>query len=237
MKPVALLTMLVLTPFAGAMEAGTRVPAERLVQVATDVLHSRATGLPGDWEFVVNGELPDSHVREGNNVRVDAGDVDGRWPRRRVGVPVRVWVGDRLTQSRVVWFTVHRWAEVPVYARDTRAGERSEAVSVRLQRTDIVDAPLLQTSDVSSVVPSGARLKHTVRAGMPVRLDDFLPMPAVTRNQRIVLAVRHGTVLLHTPAVAQGDADIGESVKVLADSAEQWVLARVTGRNEVIIEN
>lgn len=236
MNSFALLVMLALVSSADAI-AGTRVSADRLIQAATEALRSHAAELPGDWEFVVNGQVPDSRVQDEDQVRIEAGAIDGHWPRRRVGVPVRVWVGERLAQSRMVWFTVRRWAEVPVYARDGRSGESSETIAVRLQRADIADAPLLQTSGLASVLPSGAQLKHAVRAGLPVRLEDFMPVPAVARNQKVVLAVRHGSVLVHTPAVAQADADIGESVKVLAESAEQWVLARVTGRSEVTIEN
>lgn len=213
------------------------VPLEavRLVGAARAELETRSSGMPGDWEFVAAGDLTDSQVQEGD-VKIEAESPEGHWPRGRVGVPVHVWIEGRPLQTRMVWFTVRRWMEVPVYARNAHAGELLDQVPMQLQRRDMAaffDRPVF-TAAGGRLVP--LQLKHSVRAGQPVMQDDFRPSPEVSRHQLVELTVRRGAVILSTQALAQEDGLTGEPVKVLPNGATELVTARVAGRNEVTIE-
>lgn len=229
-----LLLIALASPCAGSHAAS--VDAVRLVEAARSVLEARSTGLPGEWEFVPAGGLSVSQV-EGDEVRVEAQPVEGRWPRGRVGVPVQVWVDGQPAQSRMVWFTVRRWLEVPVYARDAQAGESLASVATHLQRRDMAEfadrAPFADPVDT----PGALQLRRSVRAGHPVMRDELRSMPDVSRQQAVALIVRRGALVLSTPALAQADAVVGEQVRVLPEGATQWVLARVNGPNEVVLEN
>lgn len=207
---------------------------DRLVEVARAELEARTSGLPGNWEFVAEGGLRSEVVAA--DARIQAVSPDGRWPRKRIGVPVQVWADDRPVQSRMVWFTVHRWQEVPVYARDARAGDSLEQVSTTMQRRDMAEfgdrAILAEQVSLHGTL----RLRRSVRAGQPVMHDDLEASPAVARQKNVTLTVHKGPVTISTRALAQEDAAIGDPVRVLPSGAKQWVQARVTGPNEVAIE-
>lgn len=208
--------------------------ADRLVEAAQAELEVRVAEMPGEWEFVADVGMP-SHV-QGDTVRIQAGAPDGRWPRTRVGVPVQVWADDRPVQSKLVWFTVRRWQEVPVYARDAQAGDALERIRTHTQRRDMAefgDRPVLAGE---ATQPGELRLKRSVRTGQPAMQDDFEPVPAVSRQKDVALTVRNGPVTLSTRALAQADAGVGDPVRVLPSGGKQWIRARVTGPGEVAVE-
>lgn len=235
----AFATLLLLVAACNACEAARLVAPDRLVEEARAVLQARSAGLPGQLEFVHAANLPASHVDEEGALRFEAGAVDGAWPRKRVGVPVRIWAGERLVQSRMIWFTVRWWREVSVYGHDAQAGADVSSLAMHVARTDLAGtaaAGPLFGAEVPQFA-SGLRLRRAVRAGQPVLAGDFEPTPAVASRAQVVLAVRQGPVELKTTAIAQGDGELGELIRVLPSGAEQWVQARVVARNEVAIEN
>ena len=217
-------------------EAGVVAP-EQLVDAARGELQARVFGMQGEWEFVPVGRIPAPPVEAGARVRIEIGTLGGHWPRRRVGVPVRIWSNDRLSQSLVLWFAVHRWRDVLVYGRDARAGEPSEHLSAQPRRVDVAGHGEKDVVDGNVGIAPGLRLVRSVRAGEPVMVDDLAAMPAVGRSQQVVLSMHRGQVVLSTRAVAQEDAALGERVKVLPAGAEQWIEARVRGRGEVAVED
>lgn len=209
--------------------------ADRVTAAARAVLEARASGLAGDWEFVVDNSP--QGMAEDARIGVKAGDIEGAWPRSRVGVPVHVNAEGEPVQSYLVWFSVRRWQDVPVYATDARAGDELVHVRTHVQRLDMArfgNATLLtgQAPDAELL-----RLKRSVRAGQPALRDDFEASPPVARQKDVLLTVSQGPVRLQTRALAQKDAAVGELVRVLPSGANQWVQARVTGPGEVNLEN
>lgn len=208
---------------------------ERMETAARTVLEARTSGLPGEWEFVADGSPP--NAAEAAQVDIQAGDFDGPWPRSRVGIPVHVNAEGSRPQSYLLWFSVRRWQEVPVYTVDARAGDDLVRVRTHVQRQDMArfGNAMLLTEQVSGVEP--LRLKRSVRAGQPALRDDFEAAPPVARQKDVLLTVSQGPVRLQTRAMAQRDASVGELVRVLPSGSNQWVQARVTGPGEVNLEN
>jgi flagellar basal body P-ring formation protein FlgA len=238
MKRQSFALLLSLGAVYGPCMAAQVVAPDELIEQARAALLARSSDLPGQLEIVPAAALLSSQVDGEGELRLEAGTVDGAWPRRRVGVPVQVWLGERLVQSRMVWFTVSWWHDVPVYSHDAQAGVSSTSLETHIARTDLAGAmDVRQLSESRMPVAAGLRLRRAVRAGQPVLAGDFEPSPAVARQAQVTLAVRHGQVELKTPAVAQGDGEVGELVKVLPSGASQWVRARVMARGEVAIEN
>ncbi|PZQ34112.1 MAG: flagella basal body P-ring formation protein FlgA [Stenotrophomonas acidaminiphila] len=235
MKPWLLLLLLAAWPFHGMAHEKARVSATDLIEVAEQVLRARSEALSGVFEFVPATGLEDSQLSAGVSARLVAGEVQGQWPRARVGVPVHVYADARKLQSRVVWFTVRRWAQVPVYTRDAQAGEASETLAVTMEKRDIANLePMLIEG---SALPAGLRLNRRVRAGSVVVQGDVERAPPVQRNAKVALNVRQGAVRLRVPAIARHDGELGEPVPVRALSAQHWVTARVSGPHEVTLEN
>lgn len=226
-----------LTCATQACLAAQVVTPESLIACARAALETRSVGLTGELEFMPRTGLSASQVDSEGQVRIEAGAVEGTWPRRRVGVPVQIWVNEQRAQSRMVWFTVHWWQDVPVYVRDAQASDRADALLTQVARTDLAGVVDADRVGAPSEMTPDLRLRRAVRAGQPVLESDFEPVPAVARRDRVTLTVSEGPIELRTAAIAQGDGEVGERVKVLPDGAGHWVLARVTARNEVAIEN
>ena len=236
LRPVCMV-LLALSPSLSA--AATRVPAQRMVEVARDYLQLRARSIPAEWEFTPSGALSASTVAGPGNLSIRAGKVDGPWPRSRVGVPVELLVDDVAVQTRMVWFTARAWRQAHVYASNYRNGDPSEGLKTLVRRIDIaVDGgDGIVPAEASDPMPPGQRLLRDVRAGQPVLARHLGPMPAVARNTRVALQVRQAGVALTTAALARDDGEVGDRVAVLPNGATQWVKAAVSGRNEVTIEN
>ena len=220
---------------ANAAVSREQLPAQRLVAAAIQVLQRRTEGVPGEWIFRPNATLEDSLIANGEDSTIEADDIHGRWPRKHVGVRVRILHQGRLVQSRLLWFNVERWMTVPVYADDFAAGISLADVRTRAERVDVADIRGYVPS-MAEVIPDNAQLISAVRAGMPLRPDDFRPTPAVLRHSRVTVAVRQGDIVLSIPAIAQADASIGQTVKVLVGQTEHWLTTKVVSKNEVILE-
>jgi flagella basal body P-ring formation protein FlgA len=209
--------------------------AARVTDAARAALETRTAGLPGEWQFIAENPLPET--AEHANAQIQVGEIEGRWPRARVGVPVRIRIGDGPARSHMVWFGVHRWQEVPVYAADARAGDTLAQISTQLRRLDMARFGDAATLAPTPEYPDALQLKRSVRAGQPALQDDFEAAPAVARRKDVALTVTRGPVRLRTRAFPQKDAAVGELVNVLPDGAGQWVQARVTAPGEVNLEN
>ena len=229
------LTLLALLPWAAM--AGTIVPGERVLAVAQQQLQAHSASIDARWEFIPAGTVADSVMAQAGDPALQAGRIDGRWPRNRVGVPVQITVDGTTVQTRTLWFTVHAWRDTRVYAQDQRAGDASEIVQSLVRLVDLAAHDALNALPEQASLAPGLRLRRGVRAGQPMREDDFAPMPAVARHTQVSLRLQRGTVALNTTAAARTDAAVGEHVDVLPSGATQWIKATVTGPNEVVIEN
>jgi flagella basal body P-ring formation protein FlgA len=229
LRPLLLMLWLTTSP----LWAGERVEAQALMECARAALLQRAPDVASELELTA-APLEPSRLDDGEPVRLQAGSIDGSWPRRRVGVPVTIWRGDKQVQSRMVWFDVRQWREVQVYARDARTGETGDEVPLQVERTDLLAAALPATGLLSNA-PAQARLRRAVRRGQLALAADFETLPAVTRADEVRLRLRGDGLQLTTVATAQRDGQVGEWIEVIPRDGTP-VRARVTARNEVTLE-
>lgn len=167
-------------------------------------------------------------------LRVDVGAVAGRWPRARAGVPVRIMVADRHVRTLTAWVVLRDVRTVQTYAAPLSA--RSPVTELRLVQGD-VDMTCcggVVLEDVAML--SDFRMRRSVRAGEPVLLSDFEPMPDVSERQVVSIEVQRGAVRLTTVGIALADARIGENVSVRPDASAQAVRARVIAKQKVILD-
>lgn len=208
---------------------------DRVVDAARVALQARTAGLPGEWQFT--SENPPPAMAEDADVQIRVGQIEGRWPRSRVGVPVQTQSGEGPVRSHLVWFSVHRWQDVSVYTVDAHAGDSLGKLRMQLQRRDMAHFGDAAPLPPVLAEPGALRLKRSVRAGQPALRDDFETAPAVAGQKDVALTVIKGLVRLRTRALSQKDAAVGELVNVLPNGARQWVQARVTAPGEVNLEN
>nr|WP_298128485.1 flagella basal body P-ring formation protein FlgA [uncultured Pseudoxanthomonas sp.] len=228
--------MLLLATSSAPCMAAQTVSGEQLLACAEASLRERSATLPGRLELSASAMPEASSIAGEGEVRLQARAVDGTWPRRRVGVPVDIRRGDRVEQTRMVWLSVRWWQQVPVYGLDMRSGTPSDTLAVRIDEVDMAG----NTEPVAALDALGAKdtwkLRRTVRAGEPVMRSDLMQRPAVSREEAVRLSLRQGPVALTVPAIANGEAEMGQWVQVRAEGAERSVLAKVVARGEVAIE-
>lgn len=209
------------------------VRGEQIAACALSALVAKSGDMEGTLEWKPASVVADSQVPEGQ-YELRVGEVHGEWPRRRIGVPVQLWVDGRLAQSRVVWFSGHWWREALVYTRNAKAGQGANVSMAVLQKIDSAGIEILASSDMSW--SEGLRLKRSVKAGEPVARTDFENAPMVSRDEHVKVVVNIGEVHLLTSGVAGEEGAIDDVIKVLPHGAEHSVKATVVARNEVRIE-
>jgi flagellar basal body P-ring formation protein FlgA len=209
------------------------VNGAEIVACADALLASRGTGLEGKLEWAPVGPVSPSQIPAGR-YQLRAGDIAGTWPRSRVGVPVQVWMDDRMVQSRLVWFSVRWWKNALVYARAANTGETARPELVQIQLIDAIGSRTLASAETQWM--EGMRLRHQVRAGKPVLKGDFEPAPIVARDEKVQVQVRIGGVRLSTTGIATQQGGLDEEISVRPDGSLHSVKARVVAKNEVRIE-
>lgn len=229
--PYAVMLVLALaagTPQTNALSAGrireevASVVAQRLRDAGSD---ARISGIDG----VRDQSLP------AGRVELSVGEIAGRWPRTRAGVPVRVEVDGRLVRTLTAWVTLRDMRVVLTYA--DAAAARTPAEALRLLPADVdmtccdAAAAVAATGDLA-----GMRLRRSARAGAPVLATDFEPMPEVSARERVDIEVDRGMVRLRTRGVALMDGRIGERIQVRPDAAEEAIVARVVATRKVRID-
>jgi flagella basal body P-ring formation protein FlgA len=121
-------------------------------------------------------------------------------------------VGGRLIGVVAVHMQRSAPAEGWIYAKDHRAG--TDAQSVRMQRATVDFASREPLAAVSFEPPAETRLRRRVRAGTPVRSDDFEVRPSVTRSSEVMVHRQGEGVRVSRTAIVLEDAFEGDATRV-----------------------
>lgn len=221
-----------LTP-AGADAPVQVLPAAAIEQQVQAELVQRLSRAGSQALVRIDGRIEDQQLPAGP-LQVVVGDIAGRWPRPRVGVPVRLFVGGRPLRSLTVWANLQDERTVLAYATAYPArhpGEQLQMTQARVDMTCCAGSPIGATSELGE-----ARLRRAVRAGQPVMANDFEPMPDVLAQQRVGMVVEHGPVRLVTTGIALRDGHIGEWIDVRSDQSQATVRSRVVAKQKVRVD-
>ena len=214
--------------------AAQTVPATEIQSAAHERIISLAPASLGRLEATQIGRVDDATVPDGAYA-VKAGEITGRWPRARIGVPVQVSVAGKKVRSMTVWYAISLLQEGLVYAADYEKGRGGSDISIRTGSIDLArirSAPIAGINDVSSM-----RLSRFVHAGEAAEDGDFEPLPDVASRQLVQVEVLRGAVRLLTQGEALGDGRIGEVIEVALREPGQTVRSRIISRQVVRVEN
>lgn len=150
---------------------------------------------------------------------------------REVDIPVDVRVNGALYRSVNVWFSVHAYRKVLVYARDMSRHHVVTKSDLALQLKDVadLDKPLSERTFPATKL----WLRHAVSAGEVVRRADLEAQPLVVRGENIEIRVDAGAIHISTTGVAEQSGAVGDVIRVKVPSAHSICRARVTARGEV----
>lgn len=167
-------------------------------------------------------------------VTLDVGAIAGRWPRARAGVPVRVSVDGRVVRTVTAWVALGDVRSVLTYAEPASAKTPVDALRLVAGDVDMICCDGAVAASVDTL--AGTRVRRQVRAGEPVLLSDFEPLPDVAERQQVAIEVVRGPVRLTTVGTALADGRIGQVIAVRPDASEHTVKARVTAKRMVALD-
>lgn len=224
------LVTLAMTSMPAWAGEGATLPSIRVVDAARAVVDARL-GDAGPSAIVTVIGHPDDLRLPAGNIELKPRVAIHSWPRSRVSVPVDVYVAGRLVSTAVVWFALSLPASGQGYAASYAAG-----TDIRQLSLDTVTYDAAAIQGVVASLPSNGepmRLRRNVRAGDPLRSEDFESLPDIVRGQHVRVAILSGSLRVTAQAIAIGSGSRGDKVNVMVDGAEAAVQAEVTGKGEV----
>ena len=224
---------LVLAAVVAAATPAQRVPAADIQRDVADALAQRLREAGSAAQVRGVTGVSDQALPAGQ-VSLEIGNVAGRWPRARAGVPVHLRVDGRTVRTLVAWVELSDLRTVLTYADDAGARTRGDALRLQPREVDMtccVGEPVRDAGALAEL-----RVRRAVRAGAPAMAADFEALPDVAERQPVEIEVVRGTVRLTTVGTALADGRIGQIVAVRADGAEQPVRARVSAKQKVILD-
>jgi flagella basal body P-ring formation protein FlgA len=211
------------------------VPATDLVAAAQATLDAKASAAQITAQFALVGHVDDLELAAPGALTVRAGDFKGSWLRPRIGVPVKVFAGDRAVSSATIWFSVTAPAQALVYGANYAHGMLDSEMQTGIGAVDLARTHGETLASLTTV--TGQRLRHDVLAGQAVLADDFEVVPAIQAQQSVRIEATSGVVHLTIAGRALSDGEVGQTIAVLPANASQPVRARVMSNQVVKIEN
>jgi len=154
--------------------------------------------------------------------------IAGRWPRARFTAMVEVRSGGRVLRTVPVGFALSAMGRAWVYRDDL--AERLPAEQLQLEERNVDVARGSSAPLPSPDTLKGKRLRHPVRAGQVVSIEDFEDVPDVDNRQQVRLMASYGGITVERAGVAMRAANKGETVPVQVAGTSEPVKATVTDR-------
>lgn len=227
------LTIAATLALAAPTEGRQRVPATDIQEVVRTAMADRLAAQHSTAEVYVSGRIADQWLPQGA-LEIAAGEVAGRLPRSRVGVPVNLSVNGQVVRSLTAWVEMREPRTVLTYAVPYVRHHAGESMQWQLASVDMTCCPGEVATSAEQV--SSMRITRAVREGNPVMLSDFETVPEVQAQQRITIEVVRGAVRLQTAGVALRDGRIGDRVAVQPDHSRQPLRSRVVSTQTVVVE-
>jgi flagellar basal body P-ring formation protein FlgA len=218
---------------ASTTASSQTLPAAQISREVEAVLSQRLRDAGSSARIVAVRGVRDQSLPPGRVVP-EVGAVPGRWPRARVGVPVRLSVDGRTIRIVTAWVETTDPRRVLTYTQASSAKSAAEGLHLSIAEVDMtccIGTPVAQTDSLE-----GLRLRRAVRAGEPVLASDFETLPDVSERDQVQIVVARGDVRIRTVGIALADGRIGQRVTVRPDLSERAVSALVVAKKQVLID-
>lgn len=172
-------------------------------------------------------------------LRIPAGETTfaasvpgGPKPQRRMRVDVELRSANQLLRVVPVWFEVRAYANALALARDIAVDEVLRADDMEHRQVDVAAADgdvLVLAEDVI-----GQRMRRTARLGTTLSRAMVGVVPAVVRQDDVVVEVRAGAVLIESRGTALSGGRYGDLIAVRIAGAE-LLRGRVVGAKRLAL--
>ncbi len=167
-------------------------------------------------------------------VKVELGDIGGRWPRERVGMPVQLRVDGRHVRSMTVWVELRDEREVPTYAETYPAHTPGSEIQIEPAVVDMICCAGPAVDSAAEL--EGRRIERSVKSGAPVMQSDLEAIPDVLAQSEVAIVVRRGSVRVMTTGVALDDGELGDLVSVRPRESRVAIQSRVVAEQKVLVD-
>lgn len=129
---------------------------------------------------------------------------------------------------------VNRIVELPILTRDLRSGDiisEADVAFLEVAARDVDKDYLLRSEDLVGMTP-----RRMVLSGKPVRAADVQPPRLVSRNEKVLITFRKGSMTLTAEGRALQDGAKGESVRVVNAASSRTIEGTVSGPQEILVQ-
>jgi flagella basal body P-ring formation protein FlgA len=155
----------------------------------------------------------------------------------RLGERSAVWVGSETLgdhrQGTLLWFSVAGYAPAVTAARPLSAGTSVDSRDGELLERNVVTGDCQPIEDAGAL--AGMRVRRSVHAGEIICTNLLEAVPPVARGEEVTLRYTGRSFTLTARAVAQADGLLGKRVTVRNVGSGDVLIATVTGKGEVSV--
>ena len=229
----AAVPLMLATALTQAVAPSQTLEADQVMRAVQQELAMRLAAKGSSAQVSVLGRIQNLLLPSGH-VRIEVGEVPGRWPRARASVPIRIWVDDRAVRSAAVWVSARDERAVLVYADDHAAHAPVDGARTAVKIVDMVccsGVPVTHDGELA-----GRLTRHPVSAGQPVMQSDLEFRPDVMTREPVEIEVVRGGVHILAKGVPLEDGRIGERIRVRTSDSDKAIHALVVAGQKVRVD-
>lgn len=222
--------MLIALALAASVLSPQTVSSRQIEEAVGQRVQSRLGSLGSHAQWRVAPGIRDQQVPAGRIV-IDVGEPAGRFPRGRVGLPVRLQVDGKPVRTVTAWIEMQDPQEVPVYAADYPRGHSSEAIQYTHARVDMVCCAGAQIATPDQL--AHMQLARATRAGQPVLASDYMAIPQVRSRQPVEIIAGNEQIRIALQGISMADGYLGDRVSVRPATGSSPIRSVVIGEGKV----
>ncbi|QEY18586.1 flagella basal body P-ring formation protein FlgA [Cellvibrio sp. KY-GH-1] len=156
----------------------------------------------------------------------------------RMAVWVDAYKGERLVQSLPVWFEVKAQMEVLVLKTAVARGELVSRKHFVIKMAEINGLPLevVRLNELPAEQFGNFVYVENVAEKMVLDHRMIKKIKAINFGDDVEVVSRSGRVSIITKAIAQGSAEIGDYVKLMATESKEIFSGKVVARKQVVVD-
>lgn len=163
-------------------------------------------------------------------------------PGKRMLVWIDIFAGQRHVKAIPVRFEVSVYADATVAAKPLRSGDAIGAQDTFREQVDVAHLLSRNGTDMLAPLPADQpglaqpHIRTAARAGDVLTAERVRPAAAVSRGDRVTLVAHSGMVSLESKVEVLQAGDVGQVVRVRANSATAPVMAKVIGPGQLELQ-
>ncbi len=150
-----------------------------------------------------------------------------------VSIQIDIEVDGQLVRTAQVGYMLRTKDKIAVLKCDLPRGQELTENHFELVMLDTTN---VASAQVDPTLVIGQMAKHDLKAGAPLRVEDFAPDAIIRRGDNVRILYRCGGLELESRGTAKSAGALGESIRVENADSKKTITARVAGPGLVVIQ-